>query len=453
MRSFILRNKFLIILLLAITSCSKDKDYDKSKAITAYVADNSLIVDESLKNASIILPKQKLNLNFLGSLSLLNQENENIAKNFSKNSNKIFNKKNKFSIKKTWSKSLFYGSAKNENFHFEPIIDKQKIYFLDSSGMLFAYDLLSKKLIWESQIFEKFLIQNYRTPQITMHQGKIFATIGSNFLVAVNATDGKVIWQKQVSAILTSKPVISDNFVYVVSDNNHLYCFDIENADLNFLHMGVARPTAILGSPMPVIYKDKILVSYSSGEVYALNKKTGEVLWVIDLNLNKAVSSDFYLNDVDSNLLVKNDQLYAISNSGLLKAIDVKNGSVIWKKQIASIANFWVASDYLFLINNDNKLLAINRLNGRIKWIKELEAYANPKKPATKFIYNSVILAGDKLVILRNDGVLIIASPQDGSIENNYSIGKKISHSPVIVNDKIYLQTVGRFTIEIIELN
>ena len=88
MRSFILRNKFLIILLLSITSCSKDKDYDKAKAITAYIADNSLIVDESLKNSPIILPKQKLNLNFLGSLSSLNQENENIAKNFSKNSNK-----------------------------------------------------------------------------------------------------------------------------------------------------------------------------------------------------------------------------------------------------------------------------------------------------------------------------------------------------------------------------
>jgi len=443
---------FAIFASLIIGSCSKDQDYDKSKAVLAYVQDNSLEIDKNLQNIPISLPEIKPNHNFLGSLTALNQVNENIEKNYQPNNSFLFNRKNKFNIRKSWAKSFFYASSKFENFHYEPIIFKEKIYFLDSSGELLGYDLKTKKQIFESQIFDKKTVKNYRIPQISFANNKIFATIGSNHISVADAINGKIIWQKQVSAILSSKPIVSDNLLYVASDNNHLYCFNVENGELVFSHMGVNRSTAILGTPMPVIYQDKILVAYSSGEIYALNKKSGEVIWVQDLNLNKAITSDFYLNDVDANILVKNDVAYAIGNGGLMKAINIKNGSQIWKKQIAGISNFWLAKDYLYVINLENKLIAINRLNSKIKLIKQLPAYKNIKKPATKFIYNGLIMAGNKLLISRDDGVLIAVSPLDGNIENSIDIGKKISHSPIVVDDKIYLQSVGNFTIEIIEL-
>ncbi len=437
----------------AIGACSKDQDYDKSKAVLAYAHDNSLEIDKNLQNIAISLPEVKPNHSFLGSLTALNQINENIEKNYQLNNSFLFNRKNKFKLTKSWTKSFLYGSSKFENFHYEPIIFEDKIYFLDSSGELFAYDLKTKKQIFESQIFDKKTVKNYRIPQISFANNKIFATIGSNHIAVADAKDGKIIWQKYVSAILSSRSIVSDNLLYVASDNNHLYCFNAENGELVFSHMGVGRSTAILGTPMPVIYQDKILVAYSSGEIYALNKKSGEVIWVQDLNLNKAITSDFYLNDVDANILVKNDVAYAIGNGGLMKAINIKNGSQIWKKQIAGISNFWLAKDYLYVINLENKLIAINRLNSKIKWIKQLSAYKNNKKPASKFIYNGLIMAGNKLLISRDDGALIAVSPLDGNIENSIDIGKKISHSPIVVDDKIYLQSVGNFTIEIIELN
>ena len=453
---FILKKKFYLFLVILINfvviACSKDQDYDKSKAVLAYVQDNSLEIDIKLQNTDIVLPKTKPNNSFLGSLSSLNQINENIEKNYQPNNSFLFNKKNKLKLRRSWSKSLFYASSKFENFHFEPIIYQEKIYFLDSAGELFAYDLKTKNMLFKSQIFDKKTVQNYRTPQISFADNKIFATIGSNYISVVNANDGKIIWQKQVSAILSSKPIASDNLLYVASDNNHLYCFNVNSGELVFSHMGVGRATAILGTPMPVIYQDKILVAYSSGEIYALNKNSGEVIWVHDLNLNKAINSDFYLNDVDANLLVKNDVVYAIGNGGLMKAINIKNGSIIWKKQIAGISNFWLAKDYLYVINLENKLIALNRHNSKIKLIKQLPAYKNPRKPASKFIYNGIIMAGNKLLISRLDGVLIAVSPFNGTIENSVELGKKISHTPIVVDDKIYLQTVGNFTIEIMEL-
>lgn len=340
----------------------------------------------------------------------------------------------------------------NENFHYQPIISKQKLFVLDGSAELFAFDLLTKKIIFRSQIFAKSWLKNYRSVNLSIDQDTLYATMGTNHLVAVNALNGKIIWQKQVSAVLNSKPITSDGYVYVATDSNKTYCFNQRNGDLIWTHSGVPRTTAIFGNSEPLIYQDKVIVGYSSGEVYALNKKTAESIWVQDLNLNKAITSDFYLNDVDANLLVKNDIVYAIGNGGLLKAINVKNGQAIWKKQIAGIANFWLAGDYLFVINNDNKLIAINRSSAGIKWIKNLPDYKNPKKTLTKYIYNGLVMAGDKLVISRQDGVLMLVNPHTAEIEKTMDLGKKIVHTPLINNDKIYLQAVGGMAMEIIEL-
>ena len=71
---FILKKKFYLFLVILINfvviACSKDQDYDKSKAVLAYVQDNSLEIDIKLQNNDIVLPKTKPNNSFLGSLSI-----------------------------------------------------------------------------------------------------------------------------------------------------------------------------------------------------------------------------------------------------------------------------------------------------------------------------------------------------------------------------------------------
>jgi len=195
-----------------------------------------------------------------------------------------------------------------------------------------------------------------------------------------------------------------------------------------------------------------LLVSYSSGEIYALKKQTGDAVWSQDLNISKATSSDFYLNDIDATPLVKDGIVYAIGNGGLTAAIRLKDGNFLWKKQIAGIVDFWAAGEFLFMIDNSDKLLAVSKKTGGIKWISQFPELKKPGKPQTKIFYSGLVMAGDKLLISRADGQLLIASPFDGKIEKTFEIKKKISHSPVVVNGKIYLHSIGKYTIDLIEI-
>ncbi len=442
--------KFLQFSLLAtaliISACSKDEDYDRTKAVSAFATIDHVKVDSALENTEVKLPPQQKNNFWGGSRGQQNQEIENFEKEFSLNEGKgILLKKSS----KDW---FFYSGDSDDHFVFSPIVKDGKIFALDPTEVLAARDLASGKKIWKTKLFPKTYLQNYRSPKISYAAGKIFAIGGVNKIAAVNEVDGKILWTKDISSIPVSSPISDGKLVYVTTNNNKLYAFNAEKGELEWVHSGILRPTAIFGAAEPVLYKDLVITSYSSGEIYALKRKTGEAVWSQDLNLSRAINSDFYLNDIDATPIVKDDVIYAIGNGGLMMAINSTNGNYLWRKEIAGIVNFWAAGEFLFVINNDNKLLAIHKKSGGIKWISQLPNFKKENKPTTKIIYSGVIMAGDKLLISRVDGQLLIVSPIDGKIETNFEVGKKIYHSPLVVDGKIYLHTIGRYTAELLEI-
>lgn len=436
-----------LVILLLLSSCSKDAKYDKEKAISVFANINKIEIDPNLAKTPIIIPKQQDNHDWNGAYGLKNQQIENLAKKFTlKKNQKINFDKSSFS----WS---FYKGDLFDRFLFSPVIKNDKVFFLKTSGVLYSYDLKTEKKIWKKRIFPRKFLKNYQTPKISHFNNVIFAIAGINRIVAVNESDGEILWFKDISAIPISSPVSDGDLVYVSTNDNKVYAFDFKSGKLQWMQSGVLRKTAIFGAADLVIYDNLLIAAYSSGEIYAVDKKTGESLWSNDLNISRAVSSDFYLNDIDATPVIKDDVIYAIGNGGLMMAINIKDGEYLWKKEISGIANFWLAGDFLFVINNDNKLLAIHKKTGGVKWISQLPNFKKEKKPTSKFVYNGLIMAGDKLLISRIDGKLLVASPFDGEIEKTLSVGKKLFHSPIVVDGEIYFYTLGKYLANLVKIN
>ena len=350
---------------------------------------------------------------------------------------------------KTWS---FYSGDGEKKSLFSPIIKNDKAYVLDSSGTIRARDLKLKKTLWKKRIFPRKLFEKYQNPKISSFNNIIFAIVGINKVVAVNETDGEIIWSKEIASIPISTPVCDGKLIYVSTNDNKLYAFNVKDGRLEWVQSGISRSTAILGAADLVIYKEYIIAAYSSGEMYVLKKTDGEPVWSRNLNLGRATDSDFYLNDIDATPIVRDDIVYVIGNGGLMMALKVADGDTIWKKELSGIVNFWSAGNFIFVINSDDKLMAIHKKSGGIKWISQLPDYRQSDKPQTKILYTGVVMAGDKLLVSRASGKLLIISPLNGKIEKTFSLGKRVSHSPVVVNNKIYFYTLGKFIADLIEI-
>jgi len=441
-----------IIILLSSLGCSASKKYDKSKAIPAIKLDDEIKLDDASVKISIKIPAPQNNQLWLGSSSKVNQTIENIEKDFSYIDKGWLRKRREINLRRTWYKNMFYFEDFAKSFVYSPIIVDGKIFNIDSSGDLTAFALDSKKEIWHRRIFEKLWLKNYKVAHIGACDDKLFAVAGVNQIKAVSQIDGEILWSKDTSAVLSSTPICDGDLVYIISNDNKTFAFNQHNGEIQWIHYGIAKSLAIFGNASPVIQQNVAIVAYSSGEIYALDKKTGVALWSSDLNSYKSINANLFLNDIDATPVVKDQVVYAIGNGGLMKAINLKNGEDVWEKSVASVIDFWLAGEFLYVINNNNQLMALHKKSGGAKWIVQLPKFKNPKKITSKYNYIGVIMAGGKLVISREDGEILIIAPEDGKIEKTYSLNKKILHVPIIVNNKFYFYGMNRYKTKLIEI-
>ena len=160
--------RYLLLLVLAFFSfaCDKDDDYDKEKAVSAFVSIDPIRLDESLANVEIKIPSAQ-NINFWsGSAALQNQKLENFALDFSIVERGFFTKRNEISLDSSSVFWMFYAGSLKDHFVFSPVFKDNKIFTFDTAGVLSAIDLESEKRLWKKRVFEKSFLKNYKSPRI-----------------------------------------------------------------------------------------------------------------------------------------------------------------------------------------------------------------------------------------------------------------------------------------------
>lgn len=433
MKKFLSALCLILISSIFLSSCSTSKKIDDKNAVPVFLEDDAVKVDDEVKDVDINLPRQIYNKAWLPNN---NQEIENFS--FKNDTLKVENNWENF--------RLSYGGRRV----FAPVINNNRIYHLDVKGNLYAKTLPGLTLLWKKRLVDSTFVRDFTNGKLSFKNDKIFVSTGYNFIFGIEAKTGEILWKKRLSSIPISAPISDGSNVYVITNDNKTYALSTKDGSIVWTHSGILKPTGIIGAANPVIYGSYIISAYSSGEVYVLKKQSGEASWVHDLNANKIDNSDFVLNDVDATPIVKNDVVYAIGNGGLMSAIRVSDGAQIWQKELASIADFWLAGDFIYLVNNDNQLICLHKKTGGIKWFSDLKKYLNDKKTDSKIIYNGILMAGDRLFMTNSNHELIVASPFDGKVLQTKELNGAIFHSPIIVNGKIYLQTIDRFITSIV---
>ncbi len=134
----------------------------------------------------------------------------------------------------------------------------------------------------------------------------------------------------------------------------------------------------------PVVYKQKVVVSTTDGEVFCLNT-SGKILWQFKTE-----------NAVEASALILDNRVFVGDLSGNLYAIDLNTGQKIWtftaENQFMSGPNWWVqdGKTYLLAGNYDYFLYCIDASTGKQVWKYEAQNYLN----ATPAVENGLAIFG-----------------------------------------------------------
>ena len=236
-----------------------------------------------------------------------------------------------------------------------PLFHDGKLYTLGISGTISAFEAVSGQLVWQKAAPPRQPYLGTASSPIGDRDVVIVQADGYEALTAFEANTGRVKWTVKNEFTFAS-PIIVDLY-----GTRQI----IALAQQSILGISLADGAVVWEHPWkspyvqaitPILYRDSIIVSGHHRGVMALNPIKREDRWVVEVVWETKEASMFLSNPV-----VVGDTLFGLShlNSGQFFAINASTGQLLWldRPRRATNSALAKADDLLFLLNDDAELI------------------------------------------------------------------------------------------------
>ena len=252
---------------------------------------------------------------------------------------------------------------------------------------------------------------------------------------------------KKLSKSITNDNILFSNNSLIVNDEKgNIIIFSVqENKIIKKFNFYKKKIKNINKKINLIIEENIIYASDNIGYLYALNIKTGQLIWA----KNYKVPFRSNLKVIDNKLITssQNNDLYFFDkkNGELLKFIPTEE--TIIKNQFINNLSVTGEKNLLFL-NTYGSLYSIDVRTMKITWFINLNR-STDINPSNLFMSNEIVNYSDKILITSSDNFFII-NKKSGSIEKKFSFSSLIK--PIINENYVFLITKNNFLI-LLDLN
>lgn len=312
----------------------------------------------------------------------------------------------------------------NEVNNFNLVFSEEFVIAATSDGSVRKMKINSGETVWKKEFSQKIMIGvggNIENILFIAEDGYLWCLDGK----------GEAIWKIFVDGEALTTPVINNDKAYVRLANYGILQVDLKQGDVDWRYIH-SSPSLTFNGTSSLAFSDGIIYGgFGAGKLVAIHQKSGAFMWEATISQIKGVTDIERLNDVLSQPLINNREIYAASTSGDLTAIDRKNVNTIWTRKISSFKNLAFDGFDIYLAHKSDSLYSLDSKNGKTNWRNADLQYRRVTNP---------IITGDYVAVGDFDGYIHLLNIESGAIEgraqitSNVPIGKNI-HS--MGDDKI----------------
>ena len=299
-----------------------------------------------------------------------------------------------------------------------------------------SFDLIKKKLDWKKSITINEDKGHSIGGGIAVDDNFLF--IGSPYaeIFCLELKTGNLVWKNNTITPVRATPTLVDNKVIVLTLDNRTLVFEKEDGSLIWEHQGIQNTTSIIGEPKVAADGSLVVVPYSNGDIFALNLINGRELWKqTSVNIELSETSNSF-SDIDANPVILKNIIIVASTSGKVFALNKKNGNLLWEQYLNTTKTPLVNGNNVYIIHNNKELINLDLKNGQVRWITEiLKSYSSEKN----YLWLTPVLINNQLVAVGGDKSLLILSPYNGELKKEISLPSIPATSPIVVKKKIFL--------------
>ncbi len=239
-------------------------------------------------------------------------------------------------------------------------------------GLVYGLDAETGKFLWKTQIAAD---PSHSLPLVA--EGKVFIGDDSGTLNALDAATGKILWQKKLvgDGEIHSSPAYADGLVFIGTEGDARYQENPRN------------PSSML----------------------ALKPATGEIVWQFPIDY-----APDRVNLIHATPAVANGVVYFGSENGWFYALNATDGSLIWKKELATgremvgtSAAAGLGYGKVFVSLWSGKFLALDQKSGETVWEFSYEGEGTDSSP---------VVADSKVCLGANEGYFYCLDAETGGV-------------------------------------
>lgn len=331
-------------------------------------------------------------------------------------------------VKKVWSARLG-GDAEFLRLALRPTGDGSRIYAASQDGRVSAFDPETGKLAWRTDLE----IELSAGPGAG--EGYVAVVAKDGYAILIDAANGAEVWRADVEAEALARPLIKNEVVVIKTIDNRMQGLSIFDGRQRWTIQQSTPVLTMRGSSSPVAIGNTVIAGFDSGRLVAAELDTGTVEWEALLSPPQGRSDLDRLADIDGELAVVGQDLYASGYHGRLAAMAGESGQVLWSREISSYEG--VAADWnsLYTVRDDGEIVAITRRNGAESW---RNASLLRREPTLPIPFGTTVVVGDL------EGYIHFFNTVDGEpVAREKLGGAAISNDPFVMANRLYVQSDG----------
>ncbi len=267
-------------------------------------------------------------------------------------------------------------------------VDGNRVYAAGHKGDVVALDLASGRTVWRTRLKASL------SGGTAIGDGMVLIGTSDGQLFALDAASGARRWSVRVNGEVLAPAAISEHLIALRTVDGKLHALSPEDGHELWAQQEQVPRLSLRGTARPVIAGDLVLCGFDNGKVLAVNTGDGSVQWEAAISPPHGRTELERLVDIDTAVRVSGQDVYTVGFQGKVAMLALDTGQVWWSHDASSYRNLTLDEDTLYMSTADGEIEALRTRTGAELWRQKALLYRRLTALATVDDANALV-AGD----------------------------------------------------------
>ena len=340
-----------------------------------------------------------------------------------------------------WSAKIGAGDSRKQRITADPVIANGRVFTLDAGAQVAATST-SGATLWTRDLTPASDKQGESSGGgMAIDGDTLYVSVGFGVLAALDASSGAVRWTQKLEATGTGTPTVYGDLIYITAGDATGWALRKSDGRVEWQTGSSSSKNNVLGAPAPAITSQYAIFAFGSGEVQGVFRQGGVGRWNTSVVGRRPGRAGSLILDVTSAPVVSGNTVFVGNHSGRLAALDAGSGERLWTARDGAMGPVWPAGGSIFAVTDLNELVRIDASDGSRIWGVPLPNFIKdkPRRQSAVFSHYGPIVAGGRVIIASNDGVMRSYNPVDGALVGTTEIPGGATTAPVVAGGTLYV--------------